>query len=148
MARARHVLWLAMTTSAVLFACNGILGIVEVSRREADGGDLPDRETPDGPLPPDDGGGNFGPLQVSLGLAFSCAKDSRGFVKCWGDNSLGQVGTGSFPDGSSFVLKPSLVVNLTDAIQLGAGDSHVCAVKANGKIMCWGANGFGQLGDG
>jgi hypothetical protein len=31
---------------------------------------------------------------------------------------------------------------------IAAGAAHTCAVLADGTIRCWGANGFGQLGDG
>jgi alpha-tubulin suppressor-like RCC1 family protein len=27
------------------------------------------------------------------------------------------------------------------------GDSHTCGVKANGNLLCWGANDAGQIGD-
>ncbi|MDE0194993.1 MAG: RCC1 domain-containing protein [bacterium] len=29
-----------------------------------------------------------------------------------------------------------------------AGEGHACAMEADGSVSCWGANGFGQLGDG
>jgi hypothetical protein len=34
------------------------------------------------------------------------------------------------------------------AMSLSAGDSHSCALLADGTVRCWGANGSGQLGDG
>ncbi|MBN8428929.1 MAG: hypothetical protein J0L65_15825 [Xanthomonadales bacterium] len=35
-----------------------------------------------------------------------------------------------------------------DAVQVAAGHSHTCALKADGKVQCWGDNTYGQLGDG
>jgi alpha-tubulin suppressor-like RCC1 family protein len=32
--------------------------------------------------------------------------------------------------------------------EVAAGYSHSCAVLENGKVMCWGFNQFGQLGNG
>lgn len=32
--------------------------------------------------------------------------------------------------------------------QITAGDQHTCATGSKGRSMCWGANGFGQLGTG
>ena len=33
-----------------------------------------------------------------------------------------------------------------DAVSISAGDSHTCAIRANGKVYCWGDNSVGQLG--
>jgi len=32
--------------------------------------------------------------------------------------------------------------------KVAAGGSHTCAIKTNGSLWCWGANGDGELGDG
>ncbi|MFO0624428.1 MAG: MopE-related protein [Polyangiales bacterium] len=37
---------------------------------------------------------------------------------------------------------------ISDAVQLVSGGSHTCALRRNGRVMCFGSNGFGQLGDG
>jgi len=34
-----------------------------------------------------------------------------------------------------------------DVAQVAAGLLHVCALKGDGTVWCWGANGYGQLGD-
>jgi len=41
---------------------------------------------------------------------------------------------------------PALPVD--DAIDLAAGEGHVCALRASGTLACWGDDTFGQLGDG
>ncbi len=33
-------------------------------------------------------------------------------------------------------------------VTVSAGDTHTCAVRDDGALWCWGANGSGQLGDG
>ena len=40
------------------------------------------------------------------------------------------------------------VSGLTNLIQLGAGPTHSCALRGDGTVWCWGANNYGQLGDG
>src|SRR5262249_16178037 len=37
---------------------------------------------------------------------------------------------------------------LPAVIQVSAGDTHVCALAATGDLYCWGANKYGQLGNG
>jgi alpha-tubulin suppressor-like RCC1 family protein len=31
---------------------------------------------------------------------------------------------------------------------LGLGAAHTCAASTDGRLRCWGANDYGQLGDG
>jgi len=89
---------------------------------------------------------------IAAGEQHSCALTATGGVKCWGDNSTGQLGDNSTADR----LTPVDVVGLAsgvNAIAAGAGGtpmgniSHTCALTAAGGVKCWGYNGFGQLGD-
>jgi hypothetical protein len=34
------------------------------------------------------------------------------------------------------------------AVKLAAGGSHTCAIRNDGKLVCWGSNGNGELGVG
>jgi hypothetical protein len=43
---------------------------------------------------------------------------------------------------------PARVFGLTDVIDIDAGWYTSCAALATGQAMCWGNDGFGQLGDG
>ncbi len=80
------------------------------------------------------------------GERFSCGiriNDSR--VMCWGTNGEGELGDGTI----STRLNP---VNINDAaayIAISSGQYHTCAIRANdSRMLCWGYNNYGQLGDG
>lgn len=84
-------------------------------------------------------------VSITATFTFACAVLSSGQVKCWGSNSAGQIGIGSQSDT---IHSPTTVTGLTDAVQIGAGLNHVCAVRRTGAVQCWGANFDGQLGSG
>ena len=60
---------------------------------------------------------------------------------CWGSSTLGQNGTGAL------VSIPTNVGSGTFT-RISAGANHTCAVSASGTVSCWGANLWGQLGNG
>ncbi len=133
----------------VAVACNAIVGITDVRLRAdagkatADGG----VEDPDAAIDDDSGQPVVRTgLLVSGGDGHTCAKLKDGPVKCWGDNSQGQLGSGA--DFSTVAKLPVPVVQLTDANRVCSGYKHSCAVRLDGTVACWGFNLNGQLGDG
>ena len=82
----------------------------------------------------------------------TCALLTGGRVKCWGDNSAGQLGLGDtklrgdepgqMGDDLPFVDLGAGV----RAVSLAVGNGHSCALLEGGQIKCWGANLQGQLG--
>ncbi|MCC7542326.1 MAG: hypothetical protein IT379_39275 [Deltaproteobacteria bacterium] len=84
---------------------------------------------------------------IGAGIYHVCAVRLDGEVLCWGANDRGQIGDGTVSPTVPQPL-PTLVVGITDAVQVGPGYRHTCAVRAGGTISCWGDNEFGQLGDG
>lgn len=82
---------------------------------------------------------------LALGEIHSCALMLDGKVKCWGDNTQGQLG-----DGSSEIrqVMPVDVSGLSNVIAITAGSYHTCALLEDGQVRCWGDNWAGQVGDG
>jgi alpha-tubulin suppressor-like RCC1 family protein len=81
--------------------------------------------------------------QVSAGKAHGCALDVNGVVKCWGENSNGELGIGSL-QSTNFPVAVSGATGPYAAITSGRGD-HTCARDSSNNVMCWGRNNAGQL---
>jgi alpha-tubulin suppressor-like RCC1 family protein len=87
-------------------------------------------------------------LDLATGASHLCALRSNGQVHCRGKNDKGQLGRGTFNGALPSYEGTAEVKNLGDAIDVAAGGDHTCAVRSNGRVMCWGSNSKGQLGDG
>lgn len=92
-------------------------------------------------------------LMFALGEAHTCARVSGGSVKCWGYNGDGQLGLGddvSRGDDPNEMSVNLRAVDLGDEpiLAISAGISHNCVVLTDGRVKCWGHNGYGQLGIG
>ncbi|HEV7919020.1 MAG TPA: hypothetical protein VGO97_05520 [Solirubrobacterales bacterium] len=85
-------------------------------------------------------------LQVVTGSNHSCALLANKNVRCWGSNALGQLGATAATTNSTV---PMTVPDLpNDITQIASGADHTCALRDDDSVTCWGANSFGQLGDG
>ena len=83
--------------------------------------------------------------QVSPGLNHTCALTTSQDAYCWGGNDVGQLGT----RGDTVpVFVPAAVYGGFKFSTIAAGVSHTCALTLSHDALCWGANQFGQLGDG
>jgi alpha-tubulin suppressor-like RCC1 family protein len=82
--------------------------------------------------------------QVAAGFSHTCAVVGGG-VKCWGSNAHGELGNNSTLPSSAPVDVSGLGGGV---VALAAGNQHTCALLAGGAVRCWGANDWGQLGDG
>lgn len=75
-------------------------------------------------------------VEISAGPAshHTCARQKSGAVWCWGDNAAGQLGVGDRePRVAAFRVK-----KLGSAMQLSAGNDHVCVVDGERSVRCWG----------
>ena len=93
-----------------------------------------------------------GVAAVSAGESHTCALTQSGGVKCWGQNTYGQLGD-RYAEGTNTssiaVTTPVDVAGLTSGVAaVSAGGLHTCALTTAGAVKCWGWNDLGQLGDG
>lgn len=78
------------------------------------------------------------------GQYHTCILTVTGGVQCLGNNGSGQLGDGTTTDNVRLVSVSGLTSGVT---VLAAGASHTCAINAASGLMCWGYNGYGQLGN-
>jgi alpha-tubulin suppressor-like RCC1 family protein len=83
---------------------------------------------------------------VALGDAYTLAMQANGTVWTWGSNQYGQLGDGT----TNNKLLPAQVASVAGlpTRSLSAGLVHSLAVRPDGRLLAWGSNANGQLGDG
>jgi alpha-tubulin suppressor-like RCC1 family protein len=84
-------------------------------------------------------------FQSVAGGGHSCGITVAGLAACWGDNHVGEVGTG---EPGPPVLIPNIVSSSISFVAISAGTVHTCGIDRDGIVQCWGGNWFGGLGDG
>lgn len=89
--------------------------------------------------------GVVGASAISAGSNTSCAVITAGAAKCWGDNLSGGLGNGETGTEENSAVD---VIGLTGATSIAVGRFHTCAVRTTGRVLCWGSNVFGQIGNG
>lgn len=83
---------------------------------------------------------------VSSGFYYTCAINFDDQVYCWGSGSSGQLGRGSTTSSSTPVAVSIGAMASLSVKTISVGD-HACVLGMDDKAYCWGANGYGQLGD-
>jgi len=83
----------------------------------------------------------------SFGFAVA-VKSADGSVWAWGENTAGELGNGTTTNSPTPVQVegPGGVGFLTGVVKVAAGDRFVVALKTDGTVWAWGANG-GSLGN-
>lgn len=82
-------------------------------------------------------------FRLAAGMDHTCTLSTSGGMRCWGDNTVGELGDGvaddpEFEGGNSRIAVE--VVGLTSGTtSIAAGGSQTCAIGENGTVYCWGA---------
>ena len=89
---------------------------------------------------------------ITAGENHTCALLESGDVRCWGYNSVSQLGLGKteMAVGDNEVPTDEDPVDVGGVVeQLVAGNAHTCVVLEGGYLRCWGQNApYGKLGYG
>jgi len=125
---------------------DGILGVGDMLSRGNDSSGM------GGNLPPVMLGTASQVVDVSIGDFHACALLLGGVVKCWGGNTHGELGLGdlSFRGNTFETIGDNLPnVPLGGLVAgISASGFRACALRTDGKVVCWGPNEAGELGVG
>ena len=90
-----------------------------------------------------------GIIAIAAGQYHSLALRADGTLWTWGYNGYGQLGTGDTTSQSTAQrVRDANGAEITGIVRIAAGDNYNLALRADGKVLAWGYNGYGQLGDG
>src|SRR5262245_44940179 len=81
--------------------------------------------------------------RISSGRDFACGMRLDHTLWCWGQNTYGQLGLGYFGGRQ---LVPTRVGSGSDWARVNAGAIHICGIRSDHTLWCWGQNKSGQLG--
>lgn len=91
-------------------------------------------------------------VAVSTGPGVIAAIKTDKSLWMWGLNSDGQLGNGGKANEKTeygnHPYQSSPIKIMDDVVSVCVGDAHMAAIKTDGSLWVWGANGYGQLGNG
>ena len=85
-------------------------------------------------------------IAISAGYGHRLALRSDGSVWAWGENRYGQLGNGTFT--GTYENNQIKVSDIGSVTAIACGQSYSLALKSDGTVWAWGANYYGELGDG
>ena len=87
-------------------------------------------------------------VAIAAGGGQSLALLADGTVMVWGEDEDGQGGSGAASNTCKCIDHPVPVPGVSNAVAIAAGEYGGSAVLADGTVMDWGRNEYGQLGNG
>lgn len=89
-------------------------------------------------------------VQITAGLAHTCALLDDATVRCWGHGEFGRLGYGNTnnigDNETPASVGPVQVGGLV--VEIEAGNEHTCALLSTEQVVCWGRGLDGRLGYG
>ena len=90
-----------------------------------------------------------GAEKISAGDAHTCAILEDGSVSCWGLNSDGQLGDGTYANRNTPMSDSFPIDGINkNAIEITTGGYHSCVTLETGDVNCWGRNSEYQVYEG
>lgn len=87
--------------------------------------------------------------QIACELFHTCAVTNLGFGYCWGSNPYGNLGDDSEDDSALPVRVVTSMFNGGENVAaVSVGSNHSCLRTSLGRVLCFGFNNHGQLGNG
>lgn len=113
---------------------------------KGDSGRLGTGSTDDEAVPVEIEGGGDDWVAVDAGVAHACGLRASGRLYCWGADRYGQLGDGAPSEDRDAPVE--VLGGSTHWRAVGVGGFHTCGIRASGRLLCWGADDLGQVGDG
>ena len=132
--------------SSIQFVAAGSLGVGDTTDRGSGPGQMGDS------LPVINLGIGRTAVALGTGVAHRCAILDDATLKCWGNNSSGQLGLGDALVRGAAAGEMGNNLPTVDlgtgrtAKQVVGGNNHTCALLDTRAVKCWGSNAFGKLG--
>ena len=92
--------------------------------------------------------------KVQVGVGYACALTTTGTVRCWGQSSTNTAGGDGMayhfgtPAWTKDIPEPVEVAGISNVTDIAIQYSHVCVLTSAKKVLCWGRNAEGQIGNG
>lgn len=77
---------------------------------------------------------------MSVGSSSACSvipNGSSGYVECWGNDNVGQLGDGQTVNPTTVAGR--MINSISTAKSVSVGTDRACAVMNDGTVQCWGS---------
>ena len=89
------------------------------------------------------------PIEIEAGFQQTCMINDFGELWCWGSNASGQLMLEPDEMGNDeYTLVPRQIEIGVPVLAVVTGQTHSCVLTDDARVLCWGTNTAGQIGDG